>query len=130
MAAGNEPAGLGPRGAAFWREIAGDETIEATVAERELLAEACRLLDVLDGLQAAVQEHGTMVRGHAGQPRLNPAIGELRQYGLALAKILAILEIPDADGEPVVESFEVQRARKAANVRWGLDPRARGRRGA
>ena len=55
--------------------------------------------------------------GSAGQPRLNPAIGEVRQGRLALAKLLGGLALPDEADKPMNELQ--RRAKHAADSRWG-----------
>ena len=53
-----------------------------------LLRECCRLLDECESLRASVDEDGTTVKGSAGQVRVHPALGELRQHRLALGRLL------------------------------------------
>ena len=90
---------------------------DLTDAELELLAEACRTLDNLDNLAAMVAEHGAAVAGSQGQVIVNPAIGEARAQRLALHRLLAALQLPDDDAEPVPTSTTL-RARTAARARW------------
>lgn len=109
------PAGLGARGRAFWKAIL--ETYELTPAETEVLAESCRLLDEIDRLQAAVADGGVVVPGSVGQPRVHPAVSELRSHRLALGRLLAQLDLPDADGATLPSPASL-RARRAAQSRW------------
>jgi len=45
----------------------------------------------------SVDQEGTTVLGSTGQVRVHPAFGELRQYRLALGRLLAQLNLPDVD---------------------------------
>lgn len=109
------PAGLGARGRKFWRSTLAD--FELSGAEQEILAEACRTLDDLDRLAGLVAEHGSMVIGSQGQPVLNPALTEARGQRLALHRLVAALQLPDADDEPIPTAVQM-RGKKAAQTRW------------
>jgi hypothetical protein len=85
--------------------------------EFELLRESCRLLDEWELLRLAVDSDGTTVQGSTGQPRVHPALGELRQHRLALGRLLAQLDLPEPDGERLSSPTQV-RSRKAAQARW------------
>lgn len=108
------------RGRRFWRAVLADHVLRAD--ELELLAEACRLLDLLDQLRAASSP--LVVTGKAG-PRTNPAVVEARQTRVELRRTLAQLCLPDQDVNDdeeelpaEVASFRSARARKAARARW------------
>lgn len=112
------PRGLKPRGRALYRSVerglpAGWELDER---EREILVLAARQADDLAALEAALKRDGMVVRGSARQPRLNPAVSELRQGRLALGRLLGQLDLPDADEQPQNEAS--RRARHAATSRW------------
>jgi len=85
--------------------------------ESELLHEACRLLDETDLLRAAIEADGATVTGSAGQTRVHPAFGELRQQRAALARLLAQIQLPDVDGD-VIPTAAQGKAAKAARSRW------------
>ncbi len=110
------PQDLARRGRAFWRSTIGD--FELSGVELELLRECCRLLDECEALRAVVERDGQIVAGSAGQPRVHPALGELRQHRLALGRLLAQLALPDPEGEALPSPLQA-RARKAARERWG-----------
>lgn len=109
------PPGLGARGRRFWRATLGD--FELSDAEQEILAEACRTLDDLDRLAALVTDHGSMVTGSQGQPVLNPALTEARGQRLALHRLVAALQLPDADDAPIPTAVQM-RGKRAAQTRW------------
>ena len=106
----------GPRGAKFRGTIS--KAYELTDSELELLAETCRVLDEIDGLNAAVKLDGVTVTGSTGQVRVHPAIAEARSHRLALARLLAQLSLPDEEGA-VMPTGTVQMAQRAAQSRWG-----------
>ncbi len=113
------PAGLRPRGRGrrFWRTVlAAYEAMRAD--EIELLAEACRQLDLADTLRD--EATSPMVEG-----RVHPGLVELRQVRMELRRTLAQLALPDEDDDgtprvlpPEVSRFRTVRARKAAHARW------------
>jgi hypothetical protein len=94
-----QPNSLGPRGSAFWRQITGE--FEMSVAERELLTEVARTLDLLEELAAAP----------SGPSRMS----EARQQRLVLHRLLSSLNLP---AEEAPDSPTTTRARKAAQSRW------------
>jgi hypothetical protein len=106
---------LEARGRAFW--AAAEAAYELTESERELLREVCRLLDECEALRRAITEGGTTVPGSTGQPRVHPAIGELRQHRLALGRLLSQLALPDEDEETLPTPLQA-RGRQAAGKRW------------
>lgn len=109
------PAGLAVRGRRFWRVTI--DTYDMTDSEESLLIEACRLMDECEQLRGVVDEQGMTVTGSTGQTRVNPAVGELRQHRLALAKLLSQLALPDVDDGHLATPLQA-RAPTAATVRW------------
>lgn len=126
MTSHKPPAGLGARGSAFWADVTG--VWELDRHELELLAEACRCLDQLDALQAALDSDGVMTVGSTGQPRVHPALAQLNATRATLGRLLVHLSLPDT-GDETTPSMASERARKAAQSRWSTHAR-RGSRGA
>src|SRR4051812_17599608 len=91
------PSDLSARGRAFWRATVA--AFELSDVELQLLTECCRLLDECEQLRRTVESDGTTVEGSAGQTRVHPALGELRQHRLALGRLFAQLSLPDEEGE-------------------------------
>jgi hypothetical protein len=58
-----------------------------------MLREACRGLDSLDDMQALLDAEGITSQSSQGM-RMHPALAELRQQRLALARLLIALRIP------------------------------------
>ncbi len=116
------PRDLSVRGRAFWRSTLG--AFQLSEVELELLKECCRLLDECESLREAVTKDGTTVAGSTGQPRVHPALAELRQHRLALGRLLSQLALPDVDGG-VLATPRTAAARTASQARWKGHP-ARG----
>ncbi len=121
------PDGLEARGAAFWADVVS--TWELDRDEREVLAEACRTLDLLDGLRGVLDRDGLTVTGHAGQVRVHPAVTQINATRTLLGRLLAQLGLPSEDGEQLPSMASV-RAQKAARTRWAGHTPRRGSRGA
>lgn len=110
------PRGLKARGKAFW--TFANAEYELNRDELELLAECCRVLDVLEGLDRAIRDDGLMVTGSAGQPRVHPAVAEARSNRLVLGRLVAQLALPDPVTGEVVPKLTAIRGQKAAVARW------------
>ena len=64
-----------------------------------ILEQACRTVDLIGTLDAAVRRDGPVVqRGKHGDPAPHPAAVEGRQQRLTLARLLTALRLPDGDG--------------------------------
>lgn len=95
------PAGLGPRGAALWREMATDD---ASAARKVLVGEAARLADRADKLDRLLRgdvtlwvrlSHRLLTRDY--ELKVDSAASEARQTATALRQIVNQLR---ASGEP------------------------------
>ena len=91
------PDGLQESGERLWAAVMGDFVLAAH--ERAVLLEACRTADSLDALQAEVDGAGVMCQSTQGGPRVHPALVELRQQRLVLARLVAALRIPLEDDD-------------------------------
>ena len=114
---------LKARGRAFWD--AAQAEYEFDIHEAEVLLEACRGLDMVDTLAAAVAADGVMVVGSQGQPVLNAAVGELRQQQAAVARLLSQLNLDSAEVGQILTAKQAQ-ARAAAQARWRERKRSSG----
>lgn len=90
------PAGLQQGGRRLWKAVSGDYVLSEH--ETIVLREACRTVDALDGLQALVEGDGLMSESSQGA-RIHPALVELRQQRIALARLFTALQIPLDDLE-------------------------------
>ncbi len=105
---------LGPRGRAFWRAVQARYELEP--AEQELLLEVCRVLDLIEVLQASI----TPGKADAETKLPLGMVRELRASRVLLQRLLSQLALPNSAGEAPL-SMASQRARRAANRRWELD---------
>jgi hypothetical protein len=85
------PTGLQAGGRAFWRAIVSE--FELVDHELVILKEACRTIDLLDSLQAAIDADGPLQPWGDGL-RQHPAVPATRDHRIALARLLAALGIP------------------------------------
>lgn len=101
MKSNDPPTGLGLRGLALWTAVAdGFELAEHEAAQLE---EACRVRDTIGDLRRVVEADGTMIPSSQGS-RLHPAIAEIRQQQLALARLLATLSVPGLEEDSLPSS--------------------------
>lgn len=110
------PEGLGDPGKALWKRLT--KALDFEPRELVILEQACRQADEISALDAVLAKWGHAVRGSRNQPRLNPAVAEVRQARQAFARLLDVLDIPTED-EQVGQAGRTRRAQKAARVRWG-----------
>ena len=110
------PSDLAPRGRGrrFWRAVVAEHELRSD--EHELLAESCRMLDLLDALRD--EADGVLLL----DGKVHPAVVEQRQVREQLRKTLGVLAIPEVevDGPDLadVADYRTWRARKAARARW------------
>jgi hypothetical protein len=112
------PVGLGPRGRRFWRRLS--DAFELSDAELELLSEACRVLDAIDGMSSQLVTDGLMSTGSAGQPIAHPLVAEIRAQRDLLARLIGRLALPAEDVDGAASIF----ARRGANARWYGKPKS------
>lgn len=67
--------------------------------EEAILDLAAAQADDLNRLERAVRRDGVMSTGSKGQPVLHPAIAEARQSRVAIQKLLAQVDLPEAEAE-------------------------------
>jgi hypothetical protein len=92
------PAGLRDAGAALWENAVRDVEFEDHFLR--LLGEAAKTLDTLQALQAVLDAESPIIESPQGR-KAHPALAELRQGRITLARLLAALKIPAVDDEPV-----------------------------
>lgn len=90
------PKDLATGGKRLWNRVQRD--FELADHEESVLLQACRIVDLLDRLQAAMASEDVVVDSPQGK-KTNPAVVEFRQQALALAKCMASLRIPFGDDE-------------------------------
>jgi hypothetical protein len=110
---GAEPYVGASAGARLWNRVLAD--YELSEPELVLLREACRTADAVEELHGYVDEQGTMIDG-----RPNPALVELRQQRILLARLVVALRVPlDDDGDVVPGGQRTQ----ARPIRGPYQPR-------
>ena len=108
------PDVLRDRGAGFWRELNGRLRLDEK--QLSILFEACRSLDTIEGLAAAVESDGLMITGSQGQQVLHPAVTEIRQQQVTFARLVAQMNLPE--DEKARDLFRFRRAQAGASARW------------
>jgi hypothetical protein len=106
---------LGRRGAALWRKLVAK--YEFDPQEIELLLETCRTLDRIDDLEKSVSENGVMIEGSQGQKVLNGAVAEMRQQQTGFARLVAQLNLFDAELGQALSARSVA-SKTAGQARW------------
>ena len=111
------PRGLRAGGKRFWSKVA--EKYELNADEHEILLQACRTVDELDSINAALRTAEPLTAGPRGQLVANPLFAEARAHRAVLGRMLKALGLPDGDEQP--ESWTTKRAREAAQARWSAE---------
>lgn len=110
------PEELGEAGARLWRDVRRDWRLRPD--EDRLLLAACRTMDELGRMEAALAAADPVVAGSKGQTRAHPLIAEVRAHRLALKALLAGLGIEDAVGGEELGAARSDAGRKLAQQRW------------
>ena len=87
---------LSTRGARLWSSLTAQdaELLEELCPRREVALTACRAADRLDALEELAATTDFVLEGRSG-PYTHPVHVEVRQAGLALARHVAALRLPD-----------------------------------
>jgi hypothetical protein len=93
------PAGLGPEGKRLWRSITAEFALETEPHKLQILAQACRVTDVIAELDDAADEAPLTVKGSMGQQVISPFIAEARAQRALLAQLLARLNFEEVDSD-------------------------------
>lgn len=115
------PQHLGKAGRKLWRQIisALEDDWQLDGRELALLARACRCADEVAQLEEAIDREGVTTTGSRKQTVIHPAIQEARQLRLTELRLLSAIELTD----PRAQGITSQRARHAAEARWGKRPK-------
>lgn len=109
------PRDLRAAGKRMWGEVTG--AFDLGPDEIGALIEACRTVDELDDLRAALDGQPMTVPGSTGQPVANPLLAEVRRHRATLAQLLDRLNLPAGD-EDAGSTPAQRRAQRAAQQRW------------
>lgn len=96
MSGSKPPQGLKSGGRRLWRRVLDDYELDEH--EASVLLQACRIVDILDRLQAVIDSEPVVVVSPQGT-KTNPAVVEFRQQAVTLAKCMASLRIPMGEVE-------------------------------
>ncbi|MBQ0902680.1 hypothetical protein [Micromonospora sp. U21] len=96
------PKGLGTAGSRLWRSVL--DAFELSEQGLTLLRQASRTADLCDQLQAVVDVEGPMVSAKDDGQRAHPALVELRQQRITLARLLVALRVPIGDDDDAVRT--------------------------
>lgn len=87
------PRGLGAPGKRLWSDTLKVYTLNP--ADLALLAEACKLVDLVSDVHDQLLTQPLTVEGHKGQPRPNPLIAQAHTLATALTRVVGQLNLPD-----------------------------------
>lgn len=90
------PNGLEAAGRKLWTSVVED--FELADHELAQLEEACRIRDTINALRDVVAVEGYSITSPQGV-RVHPAVSEIRNQQLALARVLATLKVPGIDDD-------------------------------
>jgi phage terminase small subunit len=92
------PKSLESEGRAFWRDVT--TTFRLEPHELVTLKLACEALDVAAAARAELRAHGSVtVVDKYGQTRAHPACAVERDARSSYARCVALLKLPDIDGQ-------------------------------
>lgn len=86
------PAGSCPAGRRLWRAVLTGFDLDEH--ELTLLRQAVAVADTCDALQAVADREGPMIADRFGRPVVHPALVELRQQRIVLARLIVALRVP------------------------------------
>jgi phage terminase small subunit len=108
------PKGLSLRGRRLWKQVVTAYVMRPD--ELTVLETACKTLDIVVDLEAAMAGQPLTVKGSMGQERENPLLAEARQQRALLNRSLAQLKLPDL---PTAKGgAKPNQHRAAAQSRW------------
>lgn len=87
------PRGLNPTGRKLWVDVT--DKFELQSHELLLLEQAARIADLVADLQARIDTDGPVL----ATGRNHPAVAEIRQQRITLARLLVALRVPTGDQE-------------------------------
>ena len=104
-------------GAKVWRSLVAEYQFRPD--ELQILEDACREIDLVSRLDAALAESTMMTLGSMGQPIVNPLVKELGAHRLIVKQLFAQLKIPDGEAATAAaRSANSDKGRAVALARW------------
>jgi hypothetical protein len=108
------PAGLQPAGKKLWRSTVAVFDFTDEPHKVQILAQACRVADVVAELDEAADEAPLTVKGSMGQQVISPFIAEARAQRSLLTQLLGRLDLPDTGEEAEAKAYRLSRIRSRA----------------
>lgn len=112
------PKGLAAGGRRCWKQVVSAYNLRPD--ELILLESACKTIDRVAELDAAMEGEPLVTKGSMGQVREHPLLAEARMQRALLRQTFAQLKLPDLDEGAV----EPNQHRAAAQSRWSHPSRA------
>lgn len=91
------PEDLGIEGSRLWADVTGRFDLDEN--SLSLLRQACRTADLCERLSRVADSEDLIVSRGTGAQAVHPAVVELRQQRLVLARLIQALDIPEDDDE-------------------------------
>jgi hypothetical protein len=107
------PAGLNCRVAGLWQQVTAE--YQLSEHERLQLGQACETADIIDRLRARERKEGDVVDSPHGA-KTRPALVELHQQRIVLARLLAALKLPAGLETP--DAKPRQHRERAGSTSW------------
>lgn len=108
------PRGLQREGKALWRDTHSTFDFADEPHKVQILAQACRVADVIAEMDEAAAEAPLTVKGSMGQPVISPFIAEARAQRALQAQLLGRLGLPDTDEAAEAKAGKLSRTRHNA----------------
>jgi hypothetical protein len=108
------PAGFQAAGKQLWRNVNATFCFDDEPHKLTVLAQSCRVADVIAELDEAADTAPLLVKGSQGQPVISPFIAEARVQRALLAQLLARLDLPDTDDEAEAKARRLSATRSRA----------------
>jgi hypothetical protein len=104
------PRGAQKAGRRLWRAVLG--SFELDEHELTLLRQAVHVADLCDALQATVDDAGPLLDG-----KVHPAVVELRQQRIVLARLVVALRVPMGEQDEGAERTQYRGTRGVYGIR-------------
>lgn len=111
------PQGLGIEGKRLWRAVLREFDLEEH--ELALLRRACFVADRCTALQDVIDAEGMFETNRLGERKMHPAVVELRQQEILLAKLVVAMRVPLGESGDDESPRPQLRALRGLNVRGG-----------
>lgn len=108
------PTGLKPRSRRLWKAVTAEYDLRPD--ELDVLEDACREMDLIDGLESELKGSTYLIKGSQGQDVVNPLVSELRQHRATKKALWSALKLPDDE-----QAVAVNAQRKGGLSRWATN---------